>query len=103
MKENLLLLKDFLEPQGMEFTNISLQYQKISVLINHMTQLINTNTYIYINKENDKENPKFEVGDHVRISKYKNIFVEGYLLNWSEKDFIIKKVGKYCAVDIYYQ
>ena len=37
MKENLLLLKDFLEPQGMEFTNISLQYQKISVLINHMT------------------------------------------------------------------
>ena len=42
------------------------------------------------------------MGDHVRISKYKNIFVEGYLLNWSEKDFIIKKVGKDCAVDIYY-
>ena len=26
------------------------------------------------NKENKKEEPKFKVGDNVRISKYKNIF-----------------------------
>ena len=26
----------------------------------------------------NKKNPKFKVGDHVRISKYKNIFAKGY-------------------------
>ena len=32
------------------------------------------------------------VGDHVRISKYKNIFTKGYMPNWSEEIFIIKKI-----------
>ena len=40
---------------------------------------------------NDKD-PKFKVGDHVRISKYKNIFAKGYTPNWSEEDFVIKEV-----------
>ena len=40
---------------------------------------------------NDKD-PKFKVGDHVRISKYKNIFAKGYTPNWSEEVFVIKKV-----------
>ena len=40
---------------------------------------------------NDKD-PKFKVGDYVRISKYKNIFTKGYTPNWSEKVFVIKKV-----------
>ena len=31
-------------------------------------------TYNDFNKENNKEDPKFEVTDKVRISKYKNIF-----------------------------
>ena len=39
------------------------------------------NTYIYFNKENNKEALKFEFGDHVRISKYKNIFAQGYTPN----------------------
>ena len=30
-------------------------------------------TYIDFNKESSKEDPKFEVGDHLRISNYKNI------------------------------
>ena len=30
--------------------------------------------YIDFNKENDKEDPKLEVGNHVRISKYENMF-----------------------------
>ena len=42
-------------------------------------------------KVNDKD-PKFKVGDHVRISKYKNIFAKGYTPNWSEEIFVIKKV-----------
>ena len=35
---------------------------------------------------NDKD-PKFKVGDHVRISRYKNIFAKGYTSNWSEESF----------------
>ena len=50
--------------------------------------------YIYINfkKEINNKSPKFKVGDHVRISKYKNIFAKGYMLNWSEEIFVIKKI-----------
>ena len=39
-----------------------------------------------------KKNPKFKVGDHVRISKYNNIFPKGYAPNWSENIFVIKKI-----------
>ena len=38
------------------------------------------------------KDPKFKVVDHVRISKYKNIFAKGYTPNWSEEVFVIKKV-----------
>ena len=48
--------------------------------------------YIEFNKENYKEGPKFEVGNHIRISKYKNIFAKGYVPNWSEEVFLIKKI-----------
>ena len=44
------------------------------------------------NEKSDKKNPKFNVGDHVRISKYKNIFAKGYAPNWSEEIFLIKKI-----------
>ena len=44
------------------------------------------------NEEFNKKGPKFKVGDHVRISKYKNIFAEGYVPNWSEKVFIVNKM-----------
>ena len=46
---------------------------------------------ILIKKTNDKD-PKFKVGDRVRISKYKNIFAKGYTPNWSEEVFVIKKL-----------
>ena len=38
----------------------------------------------------DKD-PKFKVGDHVRISKYKNIFAKGSTPNWSEEVFVTRK------------
>ena len=50
------------------------------------------NTYIDFKKESNDENPKFKVGDHVKISKYNNIFAKGYMPNWSEEIFIIKKI-----------
>ena len=49
-------------------------------------------TYIVFKKEVNDKNPKFKVGDRVRISKYKNIFTKGYMSNWSEEIFIIKKI-----------
>ena len=48
--------------------------------------------YIDFKKEVNDKNPKLKVGDHVRISKYKNIFAKGYTPNWSEEVFLIKKV-----------
>ena len=55
------------------------------------------NTYIdsielRYSKEDNDEDPKFKVGDHVRIPKYKNIFAKGYTPNWSKEVFVIKKV-----------
>ena len=50
------------------------------------------NTYINPNKEINNKDPKFKVGDHVRISKYKNIFAKGYMPNCSEEVFVIEKV-----------
>ena len=36
--------------------------------------------------------PKFKVGEHVRISKCKNIFAKGYTKNRSEKVFVVSKI-----------
>ena len=53
---------------------------------------ISLSMYIDFNEENNKEGHKRKVGDHVRISKYKNIFVKGNVPNWSEEVFIIMKI-----------
>ena len=53
---------------------------------------VKDNTYINTDKEINNKDPKFKVGDHVRISKYKNIFANGYTPNWSEEVFVIEKV-----------
>ena len=52
------------------------------------------------NEESNEKDPKFKVGDHVRISKFKNVFAKGYTPNWSEEIFIVKKIKKYCTLDI---
>ena len=38
---------------------------------------VKDNTYIDFKKEVNDKGSKFKVGDHVRISKYKNIFAKG--------------------------
>ena len=48
--------------------------------------------YIDFSKENNDKDPKFKIGDIFRISKYKNNFKKGYVPNWSEKFFMLKKV-----------
>ena len=53
---------------------------------------VKENTYIDFGKEVNDNDSKFKVGDHMRISKYKNIFAKGYTPNWSEEIFVIKKI-----------
>ena len=57
--------------------------------INNRRQWIRKNKCIIKFKDKDS---KFKVGDHVRTSKYKNIFAKGYTTNWPEDVFVIKKV-----------
>ena len=64
---------------------------------------VKDNTYINIDKEVNDKDPKFKVGDHVRTSKYKNIFAKGYYPNWSEEIFVIKKNKKRSSMDLCYQ
>ena len=33
---------------------------------------------------------KFQIGDHVRITRYKHVFVKGYIQNWSTELFVVK-------------
>ena len=62
---------------------------------------VKDNTYVdsiklHSKKEVNNKDPKFKVGDHIRVSKYKNIFAKGYMPNWFEFDLpnwsVIKKV-----------
>ena len=53
---------------------------------------VKDNTYIDYKKEVNDKDPKFKASDHVRISKYQNIFAKGYTPSWSEEVFVIKKV-----------
>ena len=57
---------------------------------------LKSSTYIEFNKENNKEGPKFKVGDNVRISKYQNIFAKDYVPDWSQEVFVITKVRNMC-------
>ena len=49
-------------------------------------------SYVKYNENLNKKDPKFKIGDHVRISKYKNIFAKGYTPNWSEDVFGFSKI-----------
>ena len=41
-----------------------------------------SDSYAEWNKDSNKKNPKFKVGNYVRISKYKNIFAKSCTPNW---------------------
>ena len=49
-------------------------------------------TDIHSRKEINNEDARFEFGDIVRISKYKNIFAKCYVPNWSKEVSVITKV-----------
>ena len=43
---------------------------------------VTSDSYAEYNEDSNVTKPKFKVGDHVRTSKYKNIFPKGYMQNW---------------------
>ena len=53
---------------------------------------VKNDSFAEYNEEFNEKDSKFKVNDHVRISKYKNIFAKGYAPNWSEEIFVVKKI-----------
>ena len=53
---------------------------------------VTSGSYAEYIEDFNKKDSKFKVGDHVRISKYKNIFAKGYTPNWSEEVFVVSKI-----------
>ena len=102
MKENLVSLKDLrkLKTKIYKYMTSVSQNVYIDKLDDIVGQYNNTyhraivkdDTYIDFKKAINDREPKSKAGDHVRISKYKNIFAKGYTPNWSEEVFVIKKV-----------
>ena len=53
---------------------------------------VKSHTYLISSKEINDKDPKFKIGDILRILKYKDIFAKAYVPNWSEEVFLIAKV-----------
>ena len=53
---------------------------------------VTDDSYAEYNENFNKKDPKFKTGDHLRISKYKNIFAKGYTPSWSEEVFVVSKI-----------
>ena len=53
---------------------------------------VKSNTYIDSSKENNNKDATIKIADYVIISKYRNIFTNGYVPHWSEEAFVIKKL-----------
>ena len=53
---------------------------------------VTPDSYAEHNEDSNEKDPKFKVGDHVRISKYRNIFATGYSQIWSEESFVVIKI-----------
>ena len=97
MKKNLLLLKDFSNLKNKickytAFVSKNVYIDKIAHIVNEYNNTnhstinmkpadVKLSTYIGFSVKNNDKNPKFEVSDHIRISKYKNGFAKGYTPN----------------------
>ena len=62
-----------------------------------LDDIVNKHNNINSSKEINDKDPKFKIGV---LLEYQNI--KDYVPNWSEEFFVIEKVKKNCAVDIYY-
>ena len=110
IQENLLLLKDLLKHQNVRFSyifrsncvkkrlfwdvltiddDIFDKYNNIQLLEWNLSINVKSDFYAACNVYSNAKDGRFKIGDHVRISKYNNIFVEGYAPNLSEEIFMI--------------
>ena len=55
---------------------------------------VTNNSFAEYNEDFNKKSPRFKVGDHVRVSKYKDIFARGCTPNWSNEVFIVNNIIK---------
>ena len=53
---------------------------------------VKSNSYAEYNVDCNDKDPKFKIGDHVRISRHKKVSAKEYAPNWFEEVFVIKKV-----------
>ena len=53
---------------------------------------VKNDSFAEYNEESNEKDPKFKVGDHVRIPKCKNIFAKGYAPKWREEIKQIKQI-----------
>ena len=53
---------------------------------------VTSDSYAEYNEDSNEKDRNFKVGDHVRISKHKNLFAKAYIQNWSEEDFVVSKI-----------
>ena len=105
MKENLLLLLLLKNKIFKHLTAISKNVY-FDVLDDFVSKYNNTvhrtikmkpidvtdDSYLEYNDNCNKKYPKFKVGDHVRISKQKNIFAKRYAPNWPEEVFVVSRI-----------
>ena len=55
---------------------------------------VKDDSFIHNNEKSNKKDPKFKIDDHVRISKYKNIFLKVIHLIGGKKFFLLIKYKK---------
>ena len=87
----------------MTATNVNVYYNVLNDVVSeynntkHSTMKmkpidVKNNKRVCIDEHNEKS-ARFNVGDRVRISKFKNIFAKGYTPNWSKEIFSINKMN----------
>ena len=73
--------------------NIVEDYNKLSLRTIKMESIdVKPDSYAEWNVDSNEKDPKFEIGYHVRISIYKNIFAKGSTPNYSKEVFVISKI-----------
>ena len=55
---------------------------------------VTSDSYAEYNEDSNEKDPKFKVGDRVRISKYKKAFAKGYTPNWSKTFLLLVNKAK---------
>ena len=53
---------------------------------------VGDDSFAEYNEKSNEKDPKIKVGDHVRISKFINVFAKSYTPNWSEEISVVKKM-----------